>query len=184
MPASIKWGKGQLYQCCVFVSSGPPSITPNTGDTPEMAILSVNHNWRFVMEPLGPERLQRERFIWKSGDETNLPSCTGSPRIFLDFRLGMHALAAACVQSGREQQFITHDKWLDVISSLLLFDHLYLAYWMELYSICGEGCAGTNCEAPHKHTKDFKKKKKEEIRQQLILCRADVIYNAYRVKCN
>lgn len=66
----------------------------------------------------------------------------------------MHALAAASVQSGREQQFITHDKWLDVISSLPLFDHLDLAYWMELYSICGEGCTGTNSAAPHKQAKD------------------------------
>lgn len=60
MPASIKRGKGQLYQCSVFVSSGPPSITPSAGDTPEMAILPANHNWRFAMEPpLGPGRPER-----------------------------------------------------------------------------------------------------------------------------
>lgn len=47
MPASIKRGKGQLSTSAACLSRVPLSITRSAGDTQEMAILSVNQNWRF-----------------------------------------------------------------------------------------------------------------------------------------
>lgn len=111
----------------MFVSSGPPSITANAGDTPEMAILSVNHNWRFATEPRGPGRLERMLDLRGAGLGPILRHPEVSPPHIPYVSFGKRALSAACVRSGPERQFITHDKWLDVISSRR---YLIICVWL------------------------------------------------------
>lgn len=82
---------------------------------------------------------------------------------------GKRALSAACVRSGPERQFITHDKWLDVISSRRYF---IICVWLigrnsiQFAVRDAEGQFGkryTHTHA-HAHTQRTQKKKSDSNR--------------------
>lgn len=128
------------------------------------------------MEPRGPERLERMLGLRGAALGRILRHPKGSPPHIPCVSFGKRA--QNCVRSGPERQFITHDKWLDVISShRYLIICIWLIGWNSIQFAVRDAEGQIVKRNTHTHAK-------EEIRQQQILCRADVIYNGYRDKCN
>lgn len=119
------------------------------------------------MEPQGPRGCRENASFEEAQLRTDLPTCTGSPRIFLDFCSGIHALAAACVHSGRRQQFITRDKWLDVISSLrYLIICIWLIGWNSIQFAVRD--AQGQIAQRHANTQWTEKKKKSDNNRSYV----------------